>query len=107
MCVADDDSERLQMVREISADEYNGFTVLWYAMKTITRILDPGKTPERPVYKGSLSTHAGAWDVYCIRCQHRQIDIKHEECTMIFCGICRRRGTPRQHRCNWGSWNKR
>ena len=107
MCVADDDSERLQMVREISANKYNGFTVLWYVMKTITRILDPGKTPERPVYKGSLSTHAGAWDVYCIRCQHRQIDIKHEECTMFFCGICRRRGTPRQHRCNWGSWNKR
>ena len=47
-------------------------------------MMDAHIVPACLKYKGSLSRHAGAWDVYCMMLHHGSIIFKGQDCSVGF-----------------------
>ena len=83
-CVPDDSSEGSDNIREMMGCQENGFDSLWYILEVAAQMIDEHRVPVRPVYKGTLAKHTGAWDVYIMMLNHRGSNFKPENASTEF-----------------------
>ena len=83
-CIPDDASEEADNIREMMACHVNGFESLWYILKVVAGLMDAHNLPSKPVYAGSLSKHAAAWEVYRMLMNHRGTQYRAEDAGIQF-----------------------
>ena len=83
-CMPEDTSEAAENIKEMMAVQDNSFDILWYITKVVAKMMDAHMVSARPTYRGSLSRHTGAWDVYRMMLHHRSTIFKGQDCSVVF-----------------------
>jgi hypothetical protein len=78
------DRSAAENIKEIMVVQDNGFDTLWYIMKVVAKMMDTHRAPAQPKYKGSMSQHARAWDVYSMMLHHQSTIFKDQDCSVGF-----------------------
>ena len=84
ICVPDDMTEEGNNIQEMMTCHENEFETLWYIVKVVAKIMNPYRALTLSKYKGSISRHAGVWDVYRMIVHHQGTVFKAQDCSIGF-----------------------